>query len=47
MRTANSSRERYFPFATFVVIVPKSMGRLMASAYPATFEGSTGSRKNP
>jgi hypothetical protein len=45
-RTVNSSRERYFPLATLTVIVPKSIGVLIASAYPGTCAGSTGRMKN-
>lgn len=45
IRTANSSRDLYFDFATFPDIVPKSIGCPMASRYPGTFSGSTGLRK--
>lgn len=44
--TVNSSNERYFPLATFVDIVPRSIGYLITSAYPGTRAGSTGLRKN-
>ena len=43
--TAKSSRLRYFPLETFVVMVPKSMGCWITSLYPGTSFGFTGWRK--